>query len=42
MDDILVVDPNKDRFHELKAQLAREFDVKNLGINKQDSKNVNS
>jgi hypothetical protein len=42
MDDILVVDPNKDRFHELKAQLAREFDVKDLGTNKQDSKDVNS
>jgi hypothetical protein len=34
MDDILIVDPNKDRLHELKAQLAREFDVKDGLVNK--------
>ena len=31
MDDILVIGPNKDRVQELKAQLAREFDMKDLG-----------
>ena len=31
MDDMLVVNPHKDRVQELKAQLAREFDMKDLG-----------
>jgi hypothetical protein len=31
VDDMLVVGPNKDRVQELKAQLAREFDMKDLG-----------
>ena len=31
VDDMLVVGPNKDRVRELKAQLAREFDMKDLG-----------
>ena len=31
VDDMLVVSPNKDRVQELKAQLAREFDMKDLG-----------
>jgi ATP-binding cassette subfamily B (MDR/TAP) protein 1 len=31
MDDMLVIGPNKDRVQELKAQLAREFDMKDLG-----------
>ena len=31
VDDMLVVGPNKDRIQELKAQLAREFDMKDLG-----------
>jgi hypothetical protein len=31
MDDMLVIGPNKDRVKELKAQLAREFDMKDLG-----------
>jgi hypothetical protein len=31
VDDILVIDPNKDRVQELKAQLAREFDMQDLG-----------
>jgi len=31
VDDILVIGPNKDRVQELKAQLAREFDMKDLG-----------
>ncbi|XP_073148775.1 retrovirus-related Pol polyprotein from transposon TNT 1-94 isoform X1 [Henckelia pumila] len=31
MDDMLVAGPNKDRVQELKAQLAREFDMKDLG-----------
>ena len=35
VDDILVADPNKDRVQELKAQLAREFKMKDLGpVNK--------
>ena len=35
VDDMLVVGPNKDRIQELKAQLAREFDMKDLGpVNK--------
>ena len=32
MDDMLVVGPNKDQIQELKAQLAREFDMKDLGL----------
>ena len=31
VDDMLVIVPNKDRVQELKAQLAREFDIKDLG-----------
>ena len=31
VDDMLMVDPNKDRIQELKVQLAREFDMKDLG-----------
>ena len=31
VDDMLVVGPNKDQVQELKAQLAREFDMKDLG-----------
>jgi ATP-binding cassette subfamily B (MDR/TAP) protein 1 len=31
VDDMLVIGPNKDRVQELKAQLAREFDMKDLG-----------
>ena len=31
MDDMLVIGLNKDRVQELKAQLAREFDMKDLG-----------
>ena len=31
VDDMLVVSPNKDRVQELKAQLAREFEMKDLG-----------
>ena len=31
VDDMLVSSPNKDRVQELKAQLAREFDMKDLG-----------
>ena len=31
VDDMLVEDPNKDRVQELKAQLAREFEIKDLG-----------
>ncbi|KAH9698769.1 hypothetical protein KPL71_024127 [Citrus sinensis] len=31
MDDMLVAGPNKDRIQELKAQLAREFEMKDLG-----------
>ena len=31
VDHMLVVGPNKDRIQELKAQLAREFDMKDLG-----------
>ncbi|TXG66950.1 hypothetical protein EZV62_008225 [Acer yangbiense] len=31
MDDLLVVSPNKDRVQELKVQLAREFDMKDIG-----------
>ncbi|KAH9727213.1 Integrase catalytic domain-containing protein [Citrus sinensis] len=35
VDDMLVVGPNKDRLQELKAQLAKEFEMKDLGpINK--------
>ena len=30
IDDMLVADPNKDRVHELNAQLAREFEIKDL------------
>lgn len=30
VDDILVIGPNNDRMKELKAQLAREFDMKDL------------
>ena len=32
MDDMLVASYNKDRVQELKAQLAREFDMKDLGL----------
>ena len=32
IDDMLVVGPNKDRIQELKAQLAMEFEMKNLGL----------
>jgi len=31
VDDMLVIGPNKDQIQELKAQLAREFDMKDLG-----------
>ena len=31
VDDMLVAGPNKDRVQELKAQLAREFEMKDLG-----------
>ena len=31
VDDVLVVDSNKDRIQELKAQLGREFEMKDLG-----------
>ena len=31
VDDMLVSGPNKDRIRELKAQLAREFEMKDLG-----------
>ena len=31
VDDMLVVGPNKDRIQELKAQLSREFEIKDLG-----------
>ena len=31
VDDMLVISPNKDRVQELKTQLAREFDMKDLG-----------
>ncbi|KAH9751148.1 hypothetical protein KPL71_014161 [Citrus sinensis] len=31
VNDMLVADPNKDRVQELKAQLAREFEMKDLG-----------
>ena len=31
VDDMLVIGPNKDRVQELKAQLARKFDMKDLG-----------
>ena len=31
VDDVLVAGPNKDRIQELKAQLAREFEMKDLG-----------
>ena len=31
MDDMLVASYNKDRVQELKVQLAREFDMKDLG-----------
>ena len=31
VDDMLVAGPNKDRIQELKAQLAREFEMKDLG-----------
>jgi len=31
VDDMLVVGPNKDQIQEMKAQLAREFDMKDLG-----------
>ena len=41
VDNMLVVGPNKDRIQELKAQLAREFDIKNLG-HKQDFRDANS
>ena len=34
VDDLLVVGPNKDRVQELKAQLAREFDMKEGPTNK--------
>ncbi|KAK9181573.1 hypothetical protein WN944_024711 [Citrus x changshan-huyou] len=35
VDDMLVAGPNKDRIQELKAQLAREFEMKDLGpVNK--------
>ena len=30
-DDMLIAGPNKDRIEELKAQLAREFEMKDLG-----------
>ncbi|KAH9743311.1 hypothetical protein KPL70_003257 [Citrus sinensis] len=32
VDDMLVAGPNKDRAQELKAQLAREFEIKDLGL----------
>jgi len=32
VDDMLVAGPNKDRIKELKAQLAREFEMKDLGL----------
>ncbi|KAL2337802.1 hypothetical protein Fmac_012248 [Flemingia macrophylla] len=32
VDDMLVVGPNKDRIQELKTQLARDFDIKDLGL----------
>ena len=32
VDDILVGDPNKDRIQKLKAQLDREFEMKDLGL----------
>ena len=32
VDDMLVAGPNKDRVQELKAQLARDFDMKDLGL----------
>ena len=31
MNDMFVTGPNKDRVQELKAQLAREFEMKDLG-----------
>jgi ATP-binding cassette subfamily B (MDR/TAP) protein 1 len=31
VDDMLVIGPDKDRVQELKVQLAREFDMKDLG-----------
>jgi ATP-binding cassette subfamily B (MDR/TAP) protein 1 len=31
VDDMLVISPNKDRVQELKTQLVREFDMKDLG-----------
>ena len=31
VDDMLVAGPNKDRVRELKARLARKFDMKDLG-----------
>lgn len=34
VDDMLVVGPNKDHVQELKAQLAREFDMKDSGPEK--------
>ena len=34
VDDMLVVDPNKDRVQELKAQLTREFEIKDFGPTK--------
>ncbi|KAK9137192.1 hypothetical protein Sjap_007786 [Stephania japonica] len=42
VDDMLVSGPNKDRIQELKAQLAREFEMKDLGPKKQDSRDANS
>jgi hypothetical protein len=32
MDDMLVIDPNKDQVHELKAWLDKEFDMKDLKL----------
>ena len=42
VNDMLVAGPNKYRIQELKAQLAREFKMKDLRPNKQDSKDANS
>jgi hypothetical protein len=34
MDDMLVVDLNKDWIQKLKVRLAREFDMKDVGLTK--------
>jgi hypothetical protein len=39
-EEIYILQP--DGFAELKAQLAREFDIKGLGTSKQDSRDANS